>query len=153
MKDINLIRKITWSFHTSTGIEWNELFQEAALAYCKSLKTYQQKRGKLSTHAYNCIRNHLIDFTKKQTRWNLKISLDEINPNNYHAPYDEIFENLTSDAKKILKILKNKTIIFRFPKSQIQKRISNLLINKHGFTYQEVQRGLHDIELAIKTIK
>lgn len=150
MKDINLIRKITWSFHITTGIEWNELFQEAALAYCESKQTHKPERGKLSTHAYHCIRNHLIDFTKKQTRWNLKISLDEINPNNYYTSYDEILENLTIDAKKILKILKNKTVVFHFPKSQIPRRISNLLINQYGFSRREVWRGIHDIELALK---
>ena len=43
MEHINLIRKIAWSFSTSTGLEFEDLFQEAALAYCEALKTFKQE--------------------------------------------------------------------------------------------------------------
>ena len=50
MKHLNLIRKIAWSFHKTTGLDWDELFQEATLSYLKALKTYDKKRGAITTY-------------------------------------------------------------------------------------------------------
>lgn len=59
---MNLIRGIAWSFHRTTGIEFNELFSEAALAYCEAIKDYKPSSAKFTTYAYSCMRNKLINF-------------------------------------------------------------------------------------------
>ena len=69
MKDINLIRKIAWSFHKSTGLDWDDLFQEAALAYLEALQSYDKRKGKLSTHAWHCIVSRLKNYWKKEREW------------------------------------------------------------------------------------
>lgn len=68
MKDLNLIRKVAWTFTKKTGMDYDELFGEASLAYSEAIHTYDPTRGaKFITHAYTCMRNHLINFCKKET--------------------------------------------------------------------------------------
>ena len=65
MENINLIRKIAWSFHSSTGLDPEELFQEAAVAYFSSLEKYDPARGALSTFMYRAMTNHLGNYTAR----------------------------------------------------------------------------------------
>lgn len=66
MKDLNLIRKIAWSFTKSTGQEFEELFAEASLAYVEAMQSYNPKKAKLSTWAVKIMTNRLITFCMKQ---------------------------------------------------------------------------------------
>jgi DNA-directed RNA polymerase specialized sigma subunit len=66
---LNLIRKIAWSFYSSTGIEWQELFSEASLQYCEALKSYDPEKGRITTHLWNCIKSGLINFVKKENKY------------------------------------------------------------------------------------
>lgn len=63
--ELNLIRKIAWSFHASTKVDYDDLFQEAATAYCEAVQRFsEKKKSKFTTFAYIYMRNALIDFTK-----------------------------------------------------------------------------------------
>mgnify|MGYP001302788555 FL=1 len=67
MEHINLIRKIAWSFHDSTGLDWDDLFQEAAYHYLRALKSYDpSKKVSLSTYVWNFVKNELILYIRKE---------------------------------------------------------------------------------------
>ena len=68
MKNLNLIKKISRSFHNSTGIELKELIGEASLAYCEALQSFNPKKSKLSTWAWNNITYRLMDFCRKENQ-------------------------------------------------------------------------------------
>lgn len=70
MMNINLTnaKKIAWKFHRSTGIELEELFGEASLAYARALvsRRYDAEKASIDTWIYTCMRNHLICFCREQ---------------------------------------------------------------------------------------
>jgi DNA-directed RNA polymerase specialized sigma subunit len=85
-KHINLVRKIAWSFYHSTGIEWNELFSEAALAYCEAINTYEtSKNTKISSYLWYCMKNRLINFCKKEKRYVSSDFDSDIKHNDIHT--------------------------------------------------------------------
>ena len=65
---INLIRKIAWSFHRTTGIEWKELFSQACLAYLEAMRSYDSCKGAKTTWAFHGIQNNMINFCKRERR-------------------------------------------------------------------------------------
>jgi len=67
-ENVNLIRKIAWSFHTSSGLDWDDLFQEAVIAYLYAMKTYTPDQGKISTYVWNFISNTLKSYLERETR-------------------------------------------------------------------------------------
>lgn len=66
MKDINLVRKMAWSFNKTTGIPFEELLSEATIGYLEAVQSHDPTRGKLSTHAWTVMKCRLIDFTNKE---------------------------------------------------------------------------------------
>lgn len=71
MENINLIRKIAWKFQKKTGLEFDELFQEAAYGYCLALEDWDEEKSngcKLSSFAYRRMYFRLINFCKKETK-------------------------------------------------------------------------------------
>jgi len=67
-ENINLIRKIAWSFHMSSGLDRDDLFQEAVIAYIYALQTYKPDKGKISTYVWNCISNTLNSYLEREMR-------------------------------------------------------------------------------------
>ncbi len=99
MENIDLLRKITWSFHKTTGLEWDDLFQEAALAYLEHLEKYDPNKGKITTYMWPIISSHLKNFVK---RWNksyeyLYLSKDEIDFDTFPSHPTSSFEFLIND--------------------------------------------------------
>ena len=65
-KDLNLIRKIAWSFKRTNGLEFDELFQEAAIAYIQSIRAYNKNKGSITTYAYRAASNRLKDYSQRE---------------------------------------------------------------------------------------
>lgn len=100
MEHINLIRKIAWSFHNSTGIDWDDLFQEAAYHYLRALKSYDpSKKVSLSTYVWNFVKNELILYIRKEKKNSEPLeSIDSIKSwSQTDSPY---WEGLSSTAQK-----------------------------------------------------
>ena len=105
MENINLIRKIAWSFHNTTGVEWDDLFQEAALAYYEGLSKYKSKEGKISTFMWHVISSRVLDFLRKEKK-NIVFSepVEDIFVTTT-AYQPSFFEELTKDAQEIAKMI------------------------------------------------
>jgi len=69
MRDYLLICKIAWSFHRTTGLEFEELLSEAILAYLEALPKYNPKRGKLSTFMSRIMQQALVDYYKREKQY------------------------------------------------------------------------------------
>ncbi len=113
-KHINLIRKITWSFHYSSGIEWNELFSEACLAYYEALDSYDPMNStKESSWVYTCIQNQLKSFVIAERRSKTFYGIEEwadfqiTNPD-YEYYFEEAFKEVSKDVRIVINtVLKN----------------------------------------------
>ena len=97
MENVNLIRSIAWSFHQTTGIDYEELFSEATLAYYESLPKYDSNIAAISTYMHKCIKNALMQFV--YTEYNKPRSFSQM-PENIdfvkEKTEDEFFELILS---------------------------------------------------------
>ena len=93
MEHINLIRKIAWSFHNSTGIDWDDLFQEAAYHYLRALKSYDpSKKVSLSTYVWNFVKNELILYIRKEKKNSEPLeSIDSIKLSPTGSPIGKVY--------------------------------------------------------------
>lgn len=104
--EINMARKMAWSFHKSTGIDYEELFSEACLAYCQAEAdpNYNPYKAAITTFAWQRMRDHLRTYIKKEYH-------DvHLGPDNQNDPYEEIefkdeVNNLSDEAKTICKMI------------------------------------------------
>lgn len=61
-----LLHKIAWSFHRSTGIDRDELFSEACLAFVEKIESYDPSRGAQSTYITTVVSNALRDYMQSE---------------------------------------------------------------------------------------
>ena len=150
MENINLIRKIAWAFHDSTGEEWDDLFQEAALAYLQSMDTYNTDRGALTTHMWHCMANHLKNYLKVQQKQKGHFEyLEEVEKSEvYIATNSTFLDDFSQEAYEITKV------IFKTPQKfvvltleQAEERLYHILTRK-GWSREKIQRGLGDLKLV-----
>jgi DNA-directed RNA polymerase specialized sigma24 family protein len=155
MENINLIRKIAWSFHKTSQLDYDDLFQEAYLAYVYGLKTYDPTKGYLSTHLWNHITNQLKTYAKKEReRTATLVPLDAVQ-HYISIGHDPFFESLTFDAQyisqvvlatgKILRMLPEKSE-GRCPRP-ILRRLEHVLL-RNGWSYQRINYAFRELRTA-----
>ena len=159
MKDyLNLIRQIAWSFHKTTGIEWDELFGEASLAYCEALRSYQPKKSKESTWIFNCIENRLINFCKMEWKHKNPVGVEKWVETTVPTPDYEFFVdrfsefNLSVDVKWIIRM------VLRNPQRYNQIAFKTIgvittdLRDKKKWQYERIWAGMRNLRVELSEI-
>jgi len=116
---LNLIRQITWSFYYKTGMEREELFSEACLAYCEAMSTYAPAKSKESTWITIRIKQHLTNLwirstQKKRLGRRQEVSIDcyyDTRPSCQQDSFFETLESLPENSKQLAKQILNGEII------------------------------------------
>ena len=147
MENENLIRKIAWSFHRSTGIDFDDLFQEAFIAYTKAMESYNPKKGKISTYVWFCISSHLknyINENKKQAGF--CTSMEEVNLN-HKSDIQTIpfWEKLNQEAIEITNIIFTAPKLFMDePIKKIEDKITDILLSR-GWGMKKIRLGIQNL--------
>jgi len=147
MKDENLIKKIAGSFSRTTGMEFDDLFQEAYIAYSKAMNTHNPNRGKLSTHVWHCIHTHLknyINENEKQTGFCVSMESKNVNDTD-DTQQTPFWEKLNQEAIEIT------NIIFTAPKQfmdepikKVEEKITDILLSR-GWRIKKIKQGLQNL--------
>jgi DNA-directed RNA polymerase specialized sigma24 family protein len=151
-KYLNLIRKITWSFHKTTGLDWDDLFSEAVESYFRAMEHYDAEKSGITTFVSIYITHSLVNYIKKQKEINEPMtSIDEEDfyylPSNEPSPF---WEYLTQDAQKIA------DLICRYSKhfvcldtEQAEQRVIQIMTHpKLGWSEERTLAGLRDLKQA-----
>lgn len=154
-ENINLIRKIAWSFHTTTGVDWEELFSEACLAFVLSIRSYNPKQGSLSTHLQTCITNHLIDFTRRYH--DITPSSDLIDEDVIDYQTSEVdtsffynFNSLSEEAKYICDMILSSPEEFLEESKKLARRHIIDKLRKEGWSWPKIWKSFREIKAALK---
>ena len=158
MKDLNLIRKISWSFVKSTGEEFDELFSEAALGYMKAIRSYNSEKAKLSTWAVKIMTNQLITFCAKEKTYGdfLEFFENDIpGQDNIEGKYlfKEWIQNLSQDSQLICKTIFEAPdeILAESSKASRGKLVRKLRSLK--WSWSRIWNGVRDIKIALNENK
>ena len=149
MENINLIRKIAWSFHKTTGYDWDDLFQEAALAYCEALKNYDPNRGQLTTYMWTAIKNHLQAFITYQDEYKNTVTPMENPIVDKPTSNPSFFDSLSREAMDIVDVIISSPAEFDLlePK-KAYKRVINKLRGRH-WSAQKIKQGVKELKLVL----
>jgi len=162
-KDIKLILKIAWSFHKTTGIDVNELLNEACLGYMESLKTHDPAKGKRSTWAVAIMKNRLVTYLSTTQRYNKRFpsleadQLEGIKGNQPPADesliFKEALQKMTPDSQNICKLIFTSPIDFLEvgPPKLIRGELYRLL-RKQGWSWPKIWFCFNEIKQILNEI-
>ncbi len=151
MENINLIRKIAWSFHKTTGLDWDDLFQEASLAYCQAMKTYDPRRGAISTYMWWTITSHLKNYLRQELNHITPLTnIEEVPTFELPKTTDPLCNILSREAMLVAAVIlrRPKKYDSMFPK-QAKYRVSRIL-HRRGISWPVIWTGIKDLKLAFK---
>ncbi len=153
--NINLVRKVAWSFHKTTGVEWEELFSEACLAFVLSLRSYNPKKGKLSTHIQTCVTNQLINFTKQYH--NIIPSSDLLDEDTFYCqenvtitPFFETLSSLSEEAQYVCNMILSSPEEFLEESKKLARRHIIDKLRKKGWSWPKIWRCFREIKATLK---
>jgi DNA-directed RNA polymerase specialized sigma24 family protein len=146
---MGMIRKIAWSFHRSTGIEYEDLLQECFVIWYNIVEPrYNPKRCAFTTWAQMCLTTNLITIANKQKKAIKTVSLDDdFDREDNKRPPDEQVEfmnriwNLSAEARFIV------SMVFESPQqflSQTKGEITENLV-RQGWTWGAAKRAIREI--------
>jgi DNA-directed RNA polymerase specialized sigma subunit len=148
MENINLIRKIAWSFHKTTGLEWDDLFQEAAMSYLRMRKNHDPKKAKLSTYMWRCISTDLTDYwTKQRRRSGPLCSLDMVEERSVSPTM--LFESLTEEAQEVANIILSTPSKYLGSPTDARLRLTRIL-RRRGWSLRRIQQGFQDLTIGLQ---
>jgi hypothetical protein len=165
--NLNLVRKIAWEFHLSTGLDWEDLFSEASVAYVEAIRAHDPTRSSVTTFIWWSVCSHLKNYLKKENKYRdftvfydtyfddsaEGISEDRLLSslvNHIDRAIDEsdFFDSLSQEATDVARVvLKNiDTLIVQSPEDAKQS-IAHLM-TEGGSSWRQVWKGIRDLKTA-----
>jgi DNA-directed RNA polymerase specialized sigma24 family protein len=145
--NINLIRKIAWSLHKTTGFDWDDIFQESYYEYLKALRTYTPDKGYLSTYVWNFIINNMLN---RINVWKRELHLSYEESGAYEIPEEVslFWEKLSDEAHAVgTFILQNSRMFVCLETMEVEEKAKYILTTK-GWSEDKIQQGLNDLKQA-----
>jgi hypothetical protein len=145
IENINLIRKIAWSFHKTTGCDWDDLFQEGMIAYFNALGTHDICRGALSTHVWHCVSSHLKNYVKKEREFSFPL-MDLSEVQRLSITGTPLWESLSEKAQKALNIIIDNPEKFVALPPVLAEQLLRKILFENRWTLKEVRETIKEFK-------
>jgi len=145
LENEGMLWKLARAFHHSTGVNVDDLFQEAAVAYLKALRTHDPAKGKLSTYAWWLITNHLKNYIKEEREHSYPTC--EYKEEEFCNVSSNYFENLPEDACEVAKVvLRSPTLYVTRTSEDVLSRLKNVM-EQHGWPRSKTVNAVNVLKL------
>lgn len=143
-----LIQKMAWSFHRSSGIEYEELYSEACAAFARAYRKYDPERGAFSTLLHHSCKHQLLGYIADQKKQNIipreKEAQETLTPESW-AAFREALGNLKRDGREIYKIILNSPSEYFTRSHGSQSKLQRKIEEETGLPAKRIQNGFRMI--------
>jgi len=164
---LDLIRRIAWNYvKTNPGLEFDDLFSEACIAYLEGVHKFNPKKGKISTYIWAIVSNQLNVVVKKEyTRMHNEYTTEAFDEN-YFDPFlgpeqqyiakerwKDFVENLSIEAYVVYDITINQPHTY-LPTHKPKKCRGIIMreLRDREWTWEMIWETFREIKLALSTI-
>ena len=159
--ELNIVRKVVWSYARSTGLDFDELCSEAYLAYLEAAPSYDPARGKKSTFIWNVVRNHINSLLKakkeipidKEAMETLLEEREELDPERLIIAkecWEELFNSLSPEAKMIYLLVSNGEVYLNTDKPREARGIIARELKARGWSENKIWATFRELKQTLK---
>lgn len=144
VNNVNLLRKIVWSFAKHSKEPYDDLFQEGYIGYMWALETYNPDKGAFSTHAWRCISQKIKDYLKMiNTKNKLLEVVEDFSLLEPATPDNDFLDSLPKESLEIVDMIMKgpKPFIIR-TQQDAQDRLIYILVKNQGWSKNKVLFGM-----------
>lgn len=151
MQNIDLIRKIAWSFHHTTGHPWDDLFQEATLAYLEALRTYDPTRGALTTYMWYTISSALRNYLRREHKYsNPLVPTEELLRWESSDTRSSLADILPRDAMNAAQVILQRVDKYDLmPPREATRQLARTL-HRRGMSWCRIWSAIRDLKTAFQ---
>ena len=161
--ELNIVRKVVWSYTRSTGLDFDELCSEAYIAYLETAPSYDPSKGKKTTFIWNVVRNHINSLLKAKKEALVDEEAidmmveerDELDPEQVvlaEENWRELFESLSPDAKMIcLLVVNDGEVYLDTDKPRESRGIIARELKARGWSENKIWATFREIKQILKT--
>ena len=160
--ELNIVRKVVWSYTRTTGLDFDELCSEAYLAYLEAAPSYDPARGKKSTFIWNVVRNHINNLLKakkeipvdEEVMVTLLEGHEELDPERLIIAkecWEELFNSLSPEAKMICFLVSNGEVYLNTDKPREARGIIARELKARGWPENKIWATFREIKQVLKT--
>jgi len=157
---VNMIRDRAWSFHNTTGLDYDELFSEGLVIFMKAVQAWDGKR-KFSTVFYRILNNEFSTFIRKMDACP-EMEADTLparvpNPRQalqWKEKLEHFLTGLSGEARHVAKLVLNGPaeaigIIGTEPPRVVRGAIHRYLVRDRGVSHQKAWAVLKELREAM----
>lgn len=146
---LDFIRQIAWSFHTTTGIPFEDLYAEGCLHYWECVFTYDPcKRAKFSTFIYKIVRLRLIDYCRNEAGHKATVAKYK-QPISYTPKY-EYWEWFKPDTQTIVDIVRNSNGEISGVPPKMARGVIRRELRELGWTWPRIWDAIRDTKQVVQ---
>ena len=155
MENLNLIRGVALSFSSSfCNIEYDDLFQEAALAYYIALPNYKDGKTTKTAYLYKCMKNALINYTNTAQR-RIKVDnnvCERIQRVTFQKEWDCLLSyNFTGRMLEVIDIIFNdEQEDYNKPPKMCQGTLARKLRAEKGWKWVDIRDTLREMKMIVQ---
>lgn len=151
---MDMMRRIAWSFHRTTGLPFDDLFSNACVTFVRYKDRCDSKKGKASTLLWNAIKQDLICYCEEQQRKAFTVNGEDLEPL-LPAPYGpeedlsfkETLDSLSDEAKQVVEM------IFASPQEFLEAgakvtSVKNKL-REQNWSWPKIGRTIREIKMTL----
>ncbi len=167
IEDINLIRKLAWSYtRTHPEMEFDELFSEACLACLEATPRYDPSKARKSTYYYHVARSHLNNLVKRESRRRFReasVDIAEYEPilaNDEHGPeemlaaeerWEEMLAMLSPEARMICDIVVRNDVYLPTDRPKHCRGIIYRQLREKGWSWSNIWNTFQELKQVVAT--
>lgn len=149
MEDYYLIKRIAWRFRNQTCMPWEDLLQEAVLAYLEGIREYDKKRGKRSTFIWHVVESRLIDLLRKEREQTEIIFCDLAEVQHQTVNYTPYWEMIPANIYQPVQLIVEQAETLDCYCPIDARRQLRMLLFKEGYKLDIVRHILQSLKYAI----
>jgi DNA-directed RNA polymerase specialized sigma subunit len=148
-----LIHRIAWSFANTTGIDVQELYQEAIVAYYRALETYDSNQNtKLTSHCWTYMKNALTNYARNEQRTTARFAEnfepeDPISTRNER--FNDMLNSMSNDAQNVCEMILEDPD--EFSERGSLKQVKNTLRDLN-WTWPEIWKTVKEVRQSLQQL-
>ena len=148
LKHLNLIKKIAYGFSKTSGIEFEDLFQQACLEWINAEPKWDKSKSKITTYMWNTLTNSLINYVDKYNKYKRPLEPLEKRKDE-EVYYSSYTDRLSPGAQVIAEIIVIAPQNFVFlNRDEITTQIEKIMENK-GWKPTKIKECICELENVI----
>ena len=146
---LDLLRKIAWSFHTTTGVEYDELFGEACLCYCETIKKYDRSKGAVTTFVYQSTINWFNVFLRNYQRFSY---IEDMAYDPVPKVYYDFMDDYTDNVNQVLLLADIHNMQYKKTPT-VNQRVLKKELKEKGWNGQRIRFALQETKEQLELKK